>query len=124
MRGVPAPADDGAMEHERRDVSLGEVVEVLRQADTADGLLHLHHLLAPDVVLRTCDAVVIGAEAVISTVTRWVEAHGGGWEVLDVVDGGDRVAVRFERAGRPGALFLSADEQGRLAAATLAPSAR
>ena len=111
------------MEHERRDVVLTKVVEVLRHADSADGVLHLHHLLSPDVVLHTCDVVVIGVDAVVTTLGRWVELHGDKLEVLDVIDGGDRVAVRFASDGRQGAMFLTAGDDGRLVAATVTPSA-
>lgn len=111
------------MEHERRDVNLTKVVEVLREADSADGLRHLHHLLSPDVVLRSCDLVVIGAEAVVSTVTRWLATYGSDLEVLDVVDGGDRLAVRFVLDGRQGAVFLTAGDDGLVATATVTPSA-
>ena len=110
------------MGHERRDVDLGRVVEVLRSADAADGLADLHHLLAPDVVLHSCDVVAVGADAVAATVRRWFEGTPS-WEVLEVVDGGDRVAVRFVRNGRPGAVFLTASADGRVAAATVTPAA-
>lgn len=122
MPGRPAATHDVGMEHERRDVDLAKVVEVLRSADSTDGLADLHHLLAPDVVLHTCDEVVVGIDAVLSTVSRWF-ARPTGWQVLEVVGGGDRVAVRFERGGRQGALFLTADADGRVAAATVTPSA-
>jgi hypothetical protein len=110
------------MGHERRDVDLARVVELLRSAEAADGLADLHHLLAPDVVLHTCDVVVIGADAVLSTVQRWLAAPAS-LEVLEVVDGGDRVALRYERSGRQGAVFLTAGADGRVAAATVTPSA-
>ena len=110
------------MEHERRDVDLARVVEVLRRADAAGGLADLHHLLAPDVVLRSCDVVAIGAEAVATTVRGWFETSTR-WEVLDVVREGDRVAVRYVRNGRPGAVFITATADGRVAAATVTPAA-
>jgi hypothetical protein len=116
-----AADDDGPVEHERRDVVLTEVVEVLRRAGTAGGVRHLHHLLSPDVVLQACDEVVIGADAALAAMHRWLDT---GADVLDVVDGGDRVAIRYERDGHRGALFLTAGDDGRLVAATVVPSAR
>lgn len=123
MPGTRSRATIGGMDDDERDGTLRRVVEVLAQAGPTDDLLHLHHLLAPEVVLRTCDGVVIGADAVVTAVRRWVGVHGAGWEVLDVVDGGDRMAIRFGRGGRQGALFLTAGDDGRLLAATVTPSA-
>lgn len=104
-------------------MDLTRVVEVLRRADAADGLEHLRPLLAPDVVLSSCDVVVVGAAAVVATVDRWIGRVDTGIDVLDVVDGGDRMAVRYEVDGRQGALFLRAGDDGRVVSAAVAASA-
>ena len=92
--------DSVGMGHERRDVNLIQVVEVLHEAAAAGDLRHLHHLLADDVVLHSASS----HRATPSHAQEW--AHGR-WRWRDR-DGGDGGRALHRRA--PQALFLTADD--------------
>ena len=107
------------MAHTGRDVDHERVVNALAAAAAADDIEIVRRLLADGVVLELPSGPVVGVAAVMSTFERLHSTIQGEVSIEETVADGRRLAVRVRAGDVNAGIFLTLDDDGRIAVVTI-----
>ena len=107
------------MAHTGRDVDHVRVVEALTAAAAADDLDIVRRLLADGVVLELPSGPVVGVDAVMARFERLHSTIEGEVTIEETVADGRRLAVRVRAGDLSAGVFLTLDDDGRIAVVSI-----
>ncbi len=107
------------MAHTGRDVDHERVVNALTAAAAADDIELVRRLLADGVVLERPSGPVVGVADVMSRFDRLRSMIQGEVTIEETVADGRRLAVRVRAGNLDAGIFLTLDDDGRIAVVTV-----